>query len=110
MQQASTPSLHTTSNPNLEDKTTINSDIEGIQTTSIDINTILISKIEAREDQEFKDPFTYNPNSDQVEAQQPPTDQTINNKPQFKCVLGERVTDTEGGDAGSLLKRAKYYP
>jgi len=71
----------------------------------------LISKIEAREDQEFRDPFTYNPNPDQVEAQQSPTDQTINNnKPQFKCVLGERVSDSEGGDAGSLLKRAKYYP
>jgi len=48
------------SNNNLEDKTSLKSEIDNIPLVNLDLANIIIAKIEARKEQKFKDPFTYN--------------------------------------------------
>lgn len=40
-------------------------ELDGVPLVNLDIATCLISKIEARKEQKFKDPFVYNPNQDE---------------------------------------------
>ena len=77
----------------------------------------MITKIEARKETKFKDPFVYIPNQDEdgqgasnAEEHQRsmiPPQQTL---PNFKFVLGAPTKDAEGGDAGQIPKRCRFYP
>ena len=80
--------------------------------------SLLISKLEAKKDNRFKDPYIYNPNAD---AENPDTTQiSLEEKPivipsqqplpNFKYVLGAAAKDADGGDAGQLCKRGRFYP
>ena len=80
--------------------------------------SILISKIEAKKDNRFKDPYVYNPNAD---SENPDTTQvSLEEKPivipsqmplpNFKYALGAPTKDADNGDAGLLCKRGRYYP
>lgn len=80
--------------------------------------SILISKIEAKKDNRFKDPYIYNPNAD---SENPDATQiSLEDKPivipsqmplpNFKYALGAPTKDSDGGDAGLLCKRSRYYP
>ena len=40
-------------------------ELDSIQLQNLDLTSILISKIEARKEHRFKDPFVYNPNQDE---------------------------------------------
>lgn len=46
------------------------SDIDSIALTNLELTAVLISKIEARKEHKFKDPYVYNPNQD--DESQPP--------------------------------------
>ena len=89
-------------------------DIDSIPLTNLDINTITISKIEAKKESRFKDPYVYNPNQDEeggaVQADEPPKPVFGTPQPTLKFALGMPVKDTNGGDAGLYPKRSRFYP
>lgn len=85
---------------------------------NLDINNILISKIEAKKEQRFKDPYVYNPNQDDAEGGAPVPDQepfkpiasTQQPLPNFKYAVGAPVKDSDNGDAGLLPKKSRFFP
>lgn len=89
-------------------------DIDSIPLTNLDINAITISKIEAKKENRFKDPYLYNPNQDEeggaVQADEPPKPVFGAPQPTFKFALGAPVKDIDGGDAGFIPKRSRFYP
>ena len=95
----------------------LKSDIDSIALTNLELTAVLISKIEARKEHKFKDPYVYNPNQDDEsqppvieEQQRPVVIPSQMPQPLFKYVLGPSVKDTDGGDAGTLPKRTRFTP
>jgi len=84
---------------------------------NLDIAQILISKIDAKKETRFKDPFIYNPNLEEEGLSSPATEDppkpllpSHHPLPSFKYVVGAPIKDSDGGDAGILPKRGRYYP
>ncbi len=76
----------------------------------------MLTKIEAKPEARFRDPYVYNPNQDADESMtSPPVDEPVKPifhkpLPSFKYHLGHSLKDADGGDAGLLLKRSRNYP
>jgi hypothetical protein len=98
-------------------------ELDTIPLTNLDLAQLLIGKIESRKESKFKDPYAYNPNAGDGEADISVNTSTANadenTKPtfgtttplhSFKFVLGAPVKDADGGDASILLKKSRYFP
>jgi hypothetical protein len=97
----------------MDENTVLKHDIENIPLQSLDLAAILISKIEARKEIKFKDQYAYNPNPDAPAENDTAmlTSRMTKQIPSFSYRLGsDKIRDTEGGDAGCLLKKAKIFP
>lgn len=92
-------------------------ELDGIPLQNLEMSILMITKIEPRKENKFKDPFVYIPNQDEegsgasLMEEHPrsviPSQQPL---PNFKYALGAPVKDSEGGDAGLLPKRTRFYP
>ena len=93
---------------------TISPEIDGIQHADLVLEEIQIVKIPSKKVKKFKDPFKYvadKPDGEESNATPAPEEPTLEEEDDFKYLLGHaHLKDTEGGDAGSLLKKSKYYP
>ncbi len=83
----------------------------------MDLALVQLSKIEARKETRFKDPYIYNPNLDEEglasPANEEPAKSVIPSQqplPNFKYAIGAMVKDTDGGDGGVLPKKGRYFP
>lgn len=87
---------------------------------TLDLAAVLIAKIETRKETRFKDPYIYNPNLEEEGLASPnpaaeenhfksviPSQQPL---PPFKYVIGPATKDADGGDAGIIPKRTRFYP
>lgn len=95
------------SNIQQQDGIVIKAEIESIEHQDIDLATYLIASIPAKTEGKFDDPYKYDPNDgldEEVEAAAPEQSDRPE-EPPFNYTLGKhRVKDSEGGDAGSILK------
>jgi hypothetical protein len=89
---------------------TISQEIDSIKHEELQLSNILIAKLPPKTIKKFKDPFKYVP--ERHEGDEPSNEEpTQDEEDEFKYLLGHaHLVDTEGGDAGCLLKKAKYYP
>lgn len=72
----------------------------------------MIAVIPAKIIEKFDDPYKYNPD-DALDEEEPPVAEQSQevSEPVFNYTLGKhRVKDSEGGDAGSILKTSKHFP
>lgn len=94
---------------------TISPEIDGVQHSDLVLEEILIGKLAPKQVRKFKDPFKYVADQPDAEGEFQPhmtqDEPTQDEVDEFKYLLGHaHLKDTEGGDAGSLLKKSKYYP
>ena len=92
-------------------------ELDGIPLQNLEMSSCMISKIEARKEHKFKDPFVYVPNQDEEGSATSVLEEPYRNVipsqqplPNFKYALGAPFKDSEGGDAGLLPKRTRFYP
>ena len=75
----------------------------------------LIVTIPAKKIEKFKDPFKYDEPKDGIEENQDsvsnPNIKTVEEESVQTYILGKNKPKAlEGGDAGGILKKTKYYP
>ncbi len=72
------------------------------------LEQVLLAKIDPKVEEKFKDPFEMK--KEPTDEEPPPPEGQPEEVEGFKFELGEHVKDTEGGDAGLLLKRTSLFP
>lgn len=84
----------------------IKAEIENIEHQDIELSTYLIASIPPKTQAKFEDPYKYNPDDGLDDDLDAPADQTQESvDAPFTYSLGKhRVKDTEGGDAGGILR------
>ena len=103
---------------------TIKAEIEHIEHQDLELDNVLVSIIPAKTLQKFEDPFVYveaKPSTGEEEAEDAaaaaPEESKTNEQSDANLVIPDTFflgsshrKDSEGGDAGSLPKKCKYYP
>ena len=86
-------------------------ELEAILFAEISLEANIVATIPPKTFEVFKDPFeVIEPVLDDEGNEVPPEPELEDTKP-FNYLLGKnRPRDTDGGDAGSILKKTKYYP
>ena len=97
-------------NPNDMANITVSSEISQIEHQDLKLDQCQIALFPPKKIEKFVDPYPYDPNENE-EEEQPPPSQAPPAEPEFSYLLGStHHKDSNGGDAGCLLKKANYFP
>ena len=98
----------------------LSGDLEEIEHTVLELNSVLLASIPPKKVESFDDPYKYVPPKEPAaergestarESSQMRAEPSVLVAPAFRYLLGkEHVKDTEGGDAGCICKVSEYHP